>query len=583
MATNFDYASIRQRIIDSLKTKQSWADVSFFGTNTKLIDSFSEEEAYLALYREFLNRELTWVNTQNISYAVYLSSLLGYTPHRKNSSQGVLKVSTSETFDSSYPNIIDIPRFTNFSNSEGSINFVNIIPFQLTPSDNFIDIDIIQGIVQNITFSALGDVNELYSVVNPSIEDTFFEVFVNDIPYETVDNLSIYTPTDKVVQLKNRVDFSGVDLKFGDGINGRKLLTGETVKINYIVTLGVDGDILSSNTVTNVNTPIFDQSNLRVELFVTNEEQIIGGSNVESLSSIKANAPQNYQSGNRAITKDNYKFFIDTYPAVSKSLVWGAYELNIDSGNSPWTYVPAQKNYVYITALTNTFTNLTEDQKNDITDILLPLKPPTDLLKFEDTNIINIVFSILAFTSNTAISAVDLKTSINQTLIDNYSVENLDFFESIYESDYIALIDNIENVNYHKTTFTLFEDSFSFTDPSYVSEFSLSLYPLTPESVKVYVKTDSTDYVLIAIDDGANGWTGQEIPDSAPTEYFQVQGDVNYITGTGVIVVTSGLTETYTDYQIKIDYGTVSRDIELKLRNQILNYSTSSDISVLFI
>lgn len=94
-------------------------------------------------------------------------------------------------------------------------------------------------------------------------------------------------------------------VRFGDGIAGEIPKNGAEIRVTYFASTGVGG-AATAGTITKVVSPLvvsFEQINL----VITNPEGTSGGSDPESLSSIKANAPAVFKSRNVNVTLEDYE------------------------------------------------------------------------------------------------------------------------------------------------------------------------------------------------------------------------------------------------------------------------------------
>ena len=128
--------------------------------------------------------------------------------------------------------------------SNGSLTFCSAETSTLTPLEQYKNIQIVQGIAKELKFTATGETNEYFEINNPSIENNFFDVLVNGELYQKIDSLlEAESGTDKVYELTNFKDFSGVRLKFGDDVFGKKLNDGDIVVFKFIETDGSNGNV----------------------------------------------------------------------------------------------------------------------------------------------------------------------------------------------------------------------------------------------------------------------------------------------------------------------------------------------------
>ena len=91
----------------------------------------------------------------------------------------------------------------------------------------------------------------LKSMKNNSIENSIFDVTVNNEVFTRVDSiLEADSGSEKVFELENFKDFSGVRLKFGNDVFGKKLNSGDVVVFKFIQTDGLSGNVYSKNSIT---------------------------------------------------------------------------------------------------------------------------------------------------------------------------------------------------------------------------------------------------------------------------------------------------------------------------------------------
>jgi hypothetical protein len=117
------------------------------------------------------------------------------------------------------------------------------------------------------------------------------------------------------------------ELVFGNGVTGSPLVPGNVVKVNYRDTLGVEGDFAGSFTA--LDTAYADdgsavQPNL---IRISTVSVSSGGSDRESVESIKFNAPRYYATQDRAVTKEDYVSLIKSrFPSIEAVAVFGGEE-----------------------------------------------------------------------------------------------------------------------------------------------------------------------------------------------------------------------------------------------------------------
>lgn len=571
MSVMFDFDSVKKRLQDRLKAKTSWANILFFSTNQRIIDIVAEEIAYSMQYDEMLTRESKWNLAQQITSIMSENQFFNYFPHRKIGATNFLKVSTSKTFDATYSKNVIIPKYSMFSN--GNLTFCSAETSTLTPLESYKNIQIVQGIAKELKFTATGETNEYFEINNPSIENNFFDVLVNGELYQKIDSLlEVESGTDKVYELTNFKDFSGVRLKFGDDTFGKKLNDGDIIIFKFIETDGSNGNVHSQNSITTVSSIIYDEENLEVDLYCTNDNEISNGLDYEDIERIKVNAPKSYKAGNTAITTDDYKAIMSKFSFVKKVNVWGESEVNEDLHNPPGTLIPQEENVVHVCLISTETSGVSSEQELQIREEILTKKSPTDIVIFEQPNFVYVAFTTDAYILEKQHSISFVRDNIYFALKETYSLDNADFKNSIFQSDYISTVSKAKGVGYHNTTFTLYQ--ILRFQSAYVCEIDFAIKNIKQNSVKIYIldKTQPGNvYTQIGFDDGSGN-----LISTIPETYDLSVSNIYYETGLGYLIVVSGLEETHTNYDIKIDFETESDNILSTKRNQILLFGSAS-------
>lgn len=570
----FDQESILERLEDSLRSKASWADILFYSTNRRLLEVISEGISQLASYDEWLTRNTKWDLATEKSALVTQAQFMQYDPHRKIGASGNIRVSSDQNFSSSYPKIVAFPKYTTFTDG-GDISFVSTQSEDLSPSENYIDIPVIQGEAKTFTYVAQGDDYEEIILDNPNIENNVYEVLVNSVVWTEVDDLNTQEASDKVYEFENKINYDGIIITFGNGIFGKKLSSGDIVEFKYVETLGSTGNVLSSNVITTVDSTIYDIDSTQVEIFCKNTSNLDGGQDEEDIEDIRSNGTLAFQSGDKAITQTDYEYKLEQSPYVLKSVVWGAYEYNLDRDQDLWTWIETNENVVNVSAFTPGGEQLTDTQKEEIIEDLKPDKPPTDIIVFNDTNFINLAWHIEAYVIDESYVLSEVKTSIINGITDRYSLENLEFFQPIYETEWKGYVNSISGICHHSSYIEIYiEDDFN---SAYEADFSLDLYPIEHETVKIYIKgNELSEYTLIGVDDGDGNFISE-------TPYDLTDSSINYNTGEGQLYVNSGLSGDYADYEIKIYYQVDGFNLCPTERNQIFKVAEIDDVTTQFV
>lgn len=580
----FDVESILSRAKTSLRSKSEWKDILLFGTNERILRVFSEALAEVARYDEYLTRETKWTTARNTSSLLKAAAILNYRAHRNIGARGVVQLSVDENFASAPTNTVDIPKFTVFSDG-GDIKITSLNNQSIVANlDNYIEVDVVQGEPKTFETNAIGSLGEIINVPNSKIENSVYELYVNGVLWTETTDLRLHGSDETVYKVENALDFQSVDLRFGDNLNGRKLNAGDSVRFQYVETLGAAGNISKQGKINTVESTVMDDTMAPITVFVTNIEAISGGKDTEEKEDIRTNAPSAFQTGGVAVTKEDFRYLLESNSNILKASVWGAYDINQDAG-TPGAYLNDSENFINVAAISTSETNLTPAVQETVRSFINEYKSPTDVMRFETVEFVKLKFYTNVFVRDRSQLLSSVKSAVLVTLQQQYSLDNVDFEQNLYESDYMALIDGIDGVDYHDTSIALVSFS-SFNTSSFEADIPLFLPPVKPQSVKVYVKHNSEDdsqYRLMATDDGAGNFTME-----AGFARDPLTSSIDYSTGSANITISSGLPlaefdgSTFSDYDIRVENQVVASNFVLQKRQQIFQYY-SAEISTQYL
>ena len=583
----FDYDSVLARLKARVLSKLDGENLLLFSTNSAFLEAAAEEFADADMYDEFLTREAVWETAQGYNSIMKQVSFYDYKPHRKVGSTGYIRVSTSKTFDGSWGTNITIPKFTQMSG--GGLTFLSKESTYLAANADYVDIPVIQGEktekTVEITSTAYPELRYAAIVIkDPDIENSLYSVKVNGVLWTEVNSIRLATSNeDLYYTLQTLSDFSGVEITFGNGVFGKKLEYGDIVTFEYLQTKGEDGNVLSGGIITSVDTTLKDESGTDVELFCTNLDALVGGSDYESVESIRSTAPLSFQTGNRAISSSDYATLIKQTNLVDKVQVWGEKEINEDAGNKPGTYVEASENLIYITGITvdpetGIGLPLSESSKSLIREALNDKKGTTDILQFVDTQVVYVTFESEVYISNTKYSSEQVIGNVHNALASEYSLSEAAYKKNLYFSDYYKTIDAAEGVDHHRTTLS-FSEFFKFSS-AYLVSMNINLANIMPGTVKLYIRDTAADgeWSQLGHDNGSGILIGDQIDPDDPSRgsYDLNSATISYLDGAiGDVIITYGLDQPFSNYEIRVDFAlqdSEEGDLNLKYRQQLFAY-----------
>lgn len=106
------------------------------------------------------------------------------------------------------------------------------------------------------------------------------------------------------------------EIRFGDGVAGLVPEINQDIEVNFVITKGLDGAIASNQITSNADQLVVKNTNIPMTIVSSTESS--GGDDPEDLRKVKIQAPEFFQSQNRAITKRDYDAIINTFPGIAK-------------------------------------------------------------------------------------------------------------------------------------------------------------------------------------------------------------------------------------------------------------------------
>lgn len=318
-------------------------------------------------------------------------------------------------------------------------------------------IEVKEGRVKEFIYTAIGNVNERIPIYSSNIDNDTIEVWLVDANDVNISQISIVSDlffVDNIVtyttEIQNFPDYTGIYVKFGDNITSKQLVTGDRIKIIYAETNGAEGNIETSGIITTPTTPLQDiYGNEVTGIYITNEDPIIGGSNLQSNERIKKFSRALYNSGYQLNNRASWIATLEEVPYIHKAIMY----TELDIGDGTLSLIgQLNQNVHYVTAVKTNGEGLSEAEETSIaTTYLIPRKSPTDIISWQKLKKVLIRFVVDA-TIYPQLSFSSTKSQISDALSTAYDVLNMEFAEEIYNSNYINTIDDVSSVIRHTTT-----------------------------------------------------------------------------------------------------------------------------------
>jgi hypothetical protein len=437
--TEVDFDQIRTNLKSYLTTQDQFQDYNFEGSSlATLLDVLAYNTHYNAFYLNMLANEMFLDTAQQRDSVVSRAKELGYLPSSAIGSQA--NVSLTFTGIANTTSQFTIPRNASFTTTVDDVSYTYVVPTAKTVlniSNTYSTSVIIKEgtpLTHRFTVSTTNPVR--YILPNANIDTSSIKV--------TVQESSVDTTTTEYLQATNTNQISSnspiyfleesadkkYEIVFSPGILGKPVKNGNIVIVEYLVCNASDTDGASVFTVDNLNLGVSYTS----VAIVTNKASS-GGSDSESISSIKFNAPRNFQTQNRAIIKNDYERIISSENSDIQSVTAFGGELAD----------PAVYGKVFIALKPVGALQSTENKKVSIRTSIIDRTPLGVDPVMIDPEYTYIIPTIRVFYNRTTSSATtsEVETSALSAITD-FSTNNLEQFDKRFRfSRFVRSLDNL--------------------------------------------------------------------------------------------------------------------------------------------
>jgi hypothetical protein len=454
-STALDFDAIKNNLKIFLANKSEFADYNFEASGlSNILDVLAYNTHYNALIANFALNESFLGTAQLRSSLVSLSEGIGYIPDSKTSAQGTINMSINLSSVTPRPSQIQIPSGFKFNSTVDEETYVFQTTETLTATDNgegsFVfktssgssDIVIREGTSRTKTFLATKSVdNPIYIISDKNLDIStaivrVFESSTSTISttYTDLQNANTISSASTLYILKETPN-GLFELSFGNGTTlGVAPDEGNKITVEYLATNGSDANtakVFEPQSQVTVNS-------VGYSVTVSTVANAVGGSDKESLESIRKNAPFQYASQNRMVTAVDYSSLIlRNFSTLIKDIqsFGGEDALEPEFGT------------IFMSILFNDDVTATTVQttKDSIQDLAKQLSVASFSLKFDDPVKTFIELDVF-FQFNqrlTTLSKNTIQNSANNAIIDYFSTNTGKFNQSFRRSNLLTLIDNV--------------------------------------------------------------------------------------------------------------------------------------------
>ena len=345
----FDAVSLKDYIINRLDENQKFTDQNYEGSNLAAVIDIIAYSYHVLLF--YLNNTAAEVNFDQATLYENMNKivkLIGYKPAGKQTS--IVPINAVAAASLPIGNYT-IRKYSYFLADGVQYNFNKDISFNKSSNDvetlqSVNDETILyQGTIKEYPdYTAQGEEFEILPIVVDNIVDSDSGKFIADgtlsvyvkelsnntyYEYEVVESLYLTKSVDRVCELRLN-EYGHYEVKFGNGVFGKKLDEGDIVSVNYILSDNTAG-VISKNIINGNKLFVYDSTRQR-ELFqdlypnknettflnITNSPKITFNnplnssalSTEETVEQIRQNAPKMFSSQLRLVTEGDYQSFL---------------------------------------------------------------------------------------------------------------------------------------------------------------------------------------------------------------------------------------------------------------------------------
>ena len=451
--TDLDFDGIKNNLKTFLKQQDQLTDYDFEGsTMSTLLDVLAYNTHYNAVYANVLANEMFLDSADLRNSIVSHAKHVGYTPRSATAPVAFLNVTVNNATGST----LTAARGTTFTTTvDGtSYNYVVRDATTITPTDGvytFSSLPVYEGtLIDNKYTVDTTNADQRFLIQNDLADTTSLKVTVQNSSrdsttstYTLATDLADITSTSKIYYLEGAED-NQYEVKFGDGILGAALSTGNIVTLSYIVTNAEESNGASSFSLSGT---LGGFSNVTI----TTATNSANGAQPETPDTIRFNAPKQYASQNRTVTTNDYASKVkQIYTNAQSVQVWGGED------NSTPVY-----GRVYISIKPVPGATLTEAKK---TDIITQLKDfnvasVTPVIQDPETTSLQLSVDVKYDAKSTTRSSDSIKALVSSA-ITTFNTDNLGQFDGLFRhSKFIetinkvdtSILSNITTVKMHKS------------------------------------------------------------------------------------------------------------------------------------
>ena len=459
-STDLDFDTIKNNLKLELKNNTEFADYNYEGSGlSNLLDVLAYNTHYNALIANMALNESYLTTAQLRSSVVSLAEAIGYMPASKAASSATVNISINTGNLAGRPSFLSLPRGTKFTTTVDDVVYTFETVGTISAQDNgsglyvFKDnldqeaITIKEGTNTTKTFIVSeNSIDTTYVIPDKNIDTTtaFVSVF-DDLTTTTFATYTDLKEADTIddqskVYILRETPNGFYELSFGDGYTlGKAPQAGNRIVVEYLSTNGPVANGATTFTPVNQISVPSASGNVSFTLSVTTVTKSVSGSDVETLESIRKNAPFSYASQNRMVTA------VDYATLVKRNFGYLIKDIQAYGGEDA---VRKEYGVVFLSVVfKDDVTQATIDKtKGDIIALGNQLQVITFDIKFQDPDI-TFLETEVRFQFNpkfTSSSVQEIQNRVDD-VVTQYFTDNTGLFDqSFRRSNMLALVDEVD-------------------------------------------------------------------------------------------------------------------------------------------
>ena len=441
--SDLDFYDIKSKLKTYFRNSGEFEDYDFDASGlSNILDVLAYNTHINGLTANMSINESFLSTSQLRSSVVSHAESLGYSPKSITAARAIVDVSIS--IPSPAPDSFTLARGTSFFASIDETNYEfftteNYSAVNDGDTFTFTGVTLVEGKNKLKTFLADSNIDVPYVIPDSTIDTS--TMLVNVFPNGTTDQSNVYLDIKRVATITDdsrvymvRESHNGdYEIIFGDGnVLGIRPETGNVIKVEYIATNGAAANGAKLFTLNE-----FGETEYVID--VTTTSNSAGGSDIETLQSIKLNAPLAYSAQNRLVTADDYTgLILSGYGAyVNDVTTWGG------NDNVPPQYGKVFVSLNFLDGVDDSSKTMVEDMiKSQLTSNLSIMSIDTEFVEPQYTYLELQTFFNIDPVKNTTTPEV-LQTQVDE-LIQSYMSVNLNQFNSVFRrSNLLSDIDGL--------------------------------------------------------------------------------------------------------------------------------------------